>query len=376
LTEGPAPPDPPRMSTPRPRLEQYIALALLALLAIGCVLVVRPVATAIIVALILATSAWKLHERLVQALGGRRALAAAATTLAFLTVVVAPLAYVGVSLSDDAVRLLAGLRASLADGLPPAPAWLRKVPIVGEALHARWQLDVGDPAHLAEDLKLVGDRVRGALLVGAQLVASGTLQLLVALLIAFFLFRDGAEARARLEAGLARLTGDRAAVLLDVAGGAIRSVVYGIIGTAAAQGIGAALAFSLAGVPAAVLLGFLTFIAAIVPLGAMLVWIPTAAWLASTGATGPAAFIAGFGLTVLLGFDKVLKPYLMSRGVRMPLVLVIVGAIGGAIAFGFLGLFIGPTLLALAYTLVREWTHPTALAGTSAARDAGAPRAA
>lgn len=339
------------------RVEQAVALTLLALLATGCVLVVRPLATALLVAVILTVSLAPVQAGLVARFGGRRGAAALCVTLLCILAVALPLVVVGLTLSENASLVLEAIRTLLAQGLPPAPAWLERLPFVGPELYRRWQMDVGDPAHLMQDVKPALDWLRGALVHGGALLARGILQFTVALLIAFFLLRDGGTLAARLEAGLARLVGAQAPVLLNTAGGAMRSVVYGLVGTAAAQGAAAAFALLVAGVPGAILLGFLTFVAAFIPFGSMLVWAPAALWLLGTGAKAKGIFLAVWGVVVLLGMDKLLKPVLMSRGLAMPLVLVVVGVLGGAVAFGFLGLFIGPTLLALAWSLASEWTR-------------------
>lgn len=357
---------------PRPtlRVEQAVALTLLALLAVGCVLVLRPLATALLVAVILTVSLTPLHAQLTARLGDRRGPAALLVTLLCVLAVTLPLVVVGLTLSENASLVVGAIKTALAQGLPPAPAWLERLPFVGPELYRRWQVDVGDPAHLAQDVKPALDWLRGALLHGGGLLARGILQFTVALLIAFFLLRDGGVLAVRLDAGLSRLVGAQAATLLNVASGAMRSVVYGLVGTAAAQGAAAALALLITGVPGAILLGFLTFVAAFIPFGSMLVWAPAALWLLGTGAKGKAIFLVIWGVVVLLGMDKLLKPVLMSRGLAMPLVLVVIGVLGGAVAFGFLGLFIGPTLLALAWSLASEWTRTRENVATAASASA------
>ena len=338
------------------RLESTVSLALLTLLAVGCVLVLRPLASAVIVAALLTVSLAPLQERLVGRFKGRRAAAAGTVIGLCVLAAIVPLMLVGATLSDNAARIIAATEATLQRGLPPAPAWLQQVPLFGPSLFERWALDVADPAHLKADIAPVLAWLRTATLHGGGLLLSGVLQLTVAILLAFFLLRDGAMLSRRLETGLGRLIGSHASELLGVAAGAMRGVVYGLVGTAAAQGAAAAFAFVVTGVPGAVLLGFLTFVAAFIPLGAMLVWVPAAIWLFSIGAKGKALFLALWGGIVLLGMDKLLKPVLMSRGIAMPLALVIVGVLGGALAFGFLGLFVGPTLFAVAWAIASQWT--------------------
>jgi predicted PurR-regulated permease PerM len=182
------------------------------------------------------------------------------------------------------------------------------------------------------------------------------IQVSLGVLAAFFFFRDGAEGTKRLSAAVERLGGLRAQRLLTVAASTVRSVVYGVIGTALAQASLQGLGLWLAGVPAAFFLGFLTFFLGFVPVGPPLVWLPAAVWLLYNGAIGWGMFLIGWGFFVVSGVDNVLRPYLISRGSRLPLILMFFGVLGGLMAFGFLGVFLGPTLLAIGYVLFQEWS--------------------
>jgi predicted PurR-regulated permease PerM len=136
----------------------------------------------------------------------------------------------------------------------------------------------------------------------------------------------------------------------------IRGVVFGILGSLLAQGILAGVGFLVAGVPGALLLGFLTLFLSLVPGGPALLWLPASVWLYKQGATGWAIFLALWGLLVVGTADNVIKPYLIGRGSDLPFIIVLLGVLGGALAFGVIGIFLGPTLLAVGYTVVRDWT--------------------
>jgi predicted PurR-regulated permease PerM len=133
-------------------------------------------------------------------------------------------------------------------------------------------------------------------------------------------------------------------------------VVYGVLGTAFVQAVLAGIGFWIAGVPSAPILAFITFFLSVVPMGPPLVWIPAALWLYHTGQVGWTIFLVVWGVAVVGMADNVIKPLLISKGTDMPLLWVMLGVLGGALAFGFLGVFIGPTLLAVAYALLRDWT--------------------
>jgi predicted PurR-regulated permease PerM len=144
--------------------------------------------------------------------------------------------------------------------------------------------------------------------------------------------------------------------LLGIVGGTITGVVYGIVGTGLAQGVVALIGFFVAGVPGAVMLASLVFLLSIVPAGPPLIWVGATVWLVNNDQPGWATFMALWGFFVISGIDNIVKPLLISRGASLPFVLVLLGVFGGILAFGFVGIFLGPTLLAVGFNLVRSWT--------------------
>ena len=187
-------------------------------------------------------------------------------------------------------------------------------------------------------------------------LGAGVIELALSIFIAFFLFRDGVAVGQRLSAAVERIGGERGGHLLTVAGKTIRGVVYGILGTALAQAVMAGIGFLIAGVPGVALLALLTFFFSVVPiLGTALAWLPAAIWLFHQGSTGWGIFMLIWGLGVA-NIDNVVKPWLISQGSDMPFILIFFGVLGGAIAFGFIGVFLGPTLLAVGFRLVEEWS--------------------
>jgi predicted PurR-regulated permease PerM len=155
-------------------------------------------------------------------------------------------------------------------------------------------------------------------------------------------------------AGIERIGGERGKHLLRVAGSTVRGVVYGILGTALVQALMAGLGFFIAGVPAGALLALLTFFLSVVPVGPPLVWLPASLYLFQQGRTGWGVFmlIWGVGISTV---DNFVKPWLISQGSEMPFILILFGVLGGALMFGFIGVFLGPTLLAVGHRLVKEW---------------------
>jgi predicted PurR-regulated permease PerM len=338
------------------RIEQIVVVALFVILAVGCLTVLRPFLSALLWALILSFSTWPLYAWLVRRLNGRRSLAALLMTLLVAAIFILPLAAAGTHLADSVAKVGGMTAVLLQQGPPGPPEWVAELPIIGPQLAERWlELERLGAGWTAEPQPYLQTGLDWLLSLGVRL-GEAMLQVSLGVLAAFFFFRDGAEGTRRLSIAVERLGGVRAQRLLIVAASTVRSVVYGVIGTALAQASLQALGLWLAGVPAAFFLGFLTFFLGFVPVGPPLIWLPAAAWLLYKGAVGWGLFLIIWGLVVVSGVDNVLRPYLISRGSRLPLVLVLFGVLGGLIAFGFLGIFLGPTLLALGYALFEEWS--------------------
>jgi predicted PurR-regulated permease PerM len=176
------------------------------------------------------------------------------------------------------------------------------------------------------------------------------------LYVAFFLFRDGGRALAQASAIVAKVAGAEGGRLLEIAGTTVRAVVYGVLGTSILEGTLVAIGFWISGVPGVALLGFCTFILAFIPVGPILVWLPACVWLFRECATGWAIFLAVWSVVMGTVSDNVVKPLLISRGGSTPLILVMLGVLGGVVAFGFIGIFVGPTLLAVGYHVLEEWS--------------------
>jgi predicted PurR-regulated permease PerM len=271
-------------------------------------------------------------------------------------IMVLPFVVVGVKLAENVSRI-EDLFKFLQGGLPlVAPEWLTGLPWIGSAIGSAWPGFVQDTGWVSDTLKSIGLGAGKWLLANSVDFGKGIMQLVLSVVIVFVLYRDGEQLTERLAAGAQRIMGDRSQHLLSVAGNTVRSVVYGIIGTALAQAIVAAIGFWVAGVPSPFLLGLLTFLLALIPAGPPFVWVPAALWLFHEGQAGWGIFMAIWGVLVISGIDNFLRPYLISRGSDLPFIIVLLGAIGGMLTFGFIGLFLGPVLLAVGYALVREFT--------------------
>jgi predicted PurR-regulated permease PerM len=338
-------------------VEKALGLALLLVLIAGCLLVLHPFLDAVLLAIPLCVSTWPLFTRLQGRMGGRRTLAAVVMTVAIALLLVVPLVLLGINLAEDVAKLNAAVQEAVQSGLPP-PAWLGHVPVVGPEAERMWLQVSREGAGIRATLAPYMGPVREwALREGASLLG-GTLQVVLGVILLFFLYRDGAYAEQRLQEAMSRLGGWRARRVLQAAGATIRSVVNGVVGTAVLQGILLGFSFWLAGVPGAVVLGALAVILTLMPLGIALLWLPAALWLFSQDQTGWAIFVLVWNGLLVGSLDNVLRPYLISRGAKLPTVLIFLGVLGGVIAFGIVGVFLGPVLLAVAHTMFQDWNLP------------------
>lgn len=277
--------------------------------------------------------------------------------LAACVILIAPFVFVAVSLADSATELMEAVRKSFEKGSPALPEWINRLPLVGETLNNYWKNLSHDGARLLEDLKGLISPARSVLVSGGGMLFAGLLQLGLSVLVAFFLYRDGEAAADKIKRITSRIGGARGRHMLNIGGSTVVSVVYGILGTALAQGVLAGIGFLVAGVPGAALLGLATFFLSVVPVGPPLIWIPATLWLFVQGSTGWAIFMGLWGLLVVSMVDNVLKPMIISHGSHLPFMLVLLGVLGGVAAFGFVGIFLGPTLLAVGYRMVNEWVE-------------------
>jgi predicted PurR-regulated permease PerM len=184
--------------------------------------------------------------------------------------------------------------------------------------------------------------------------AQGVFQLAMSVLIAFFFYRDGKEIDTQLREAFKKISGDFAQHLVDVAKTTIRGVVYGVIGTALFQSIAAGIGFAIAGVPSPVLLAFFTFFFSFIPAGAVVFWLGSAIWLFATGHTGWGIFMIAYGTLVISSIDNFVRTFIISRSSKLPFIIMFIGILGGITAFGLIGVFLGPTLLTVGYSLTKE----------------------
>ena len=335
--------------------ERLLMGLLLAGIAIGCGFVLHPFTSALLWGGILVFTTWPVFEWVRNRSHLGRTGAAIIMVMLTALLLVLPLAAAAPAGSDDVVRLREQVQGWLDGGLPGAPEWLYRVPLVGPTLSEYWNSWAADLSVMAEFFRPYFGMIAEnglTLLLG---IASGVLQFLLALFIAFFFWVYGDRLGVHLRAIIRRVAGSYAERLIVVTGQVIRGTVYGLLGTAIVQGMLTAFGLWLSGVPRPVLLGAIAGFVSVLPIGAPMIWIPAALWLLSTGHTGWAIFLVVYGVVAVSGADSLIRPYFIARGAQLPFLLTVLGVLGGALAFGLLGIFLGPVLLGVGFTLVAEF---------------------
>jgi predicted PurR-regulated permease PerM len=292
-------------------------------------------------------------------------LAAALLVSLMLLLIVLPLIAALIGFATQANESYENLLAQTQNGLPALPEWIISVPLVGTKLGESWQaLAAGDPV-VQQQVRSVLLWISTFMLGIGKAAGQGFGVLLLSCVLVLFFYIGGARGRFWLEGTLLHIAGVRGVELLHVAANTVKSVVYGILGTAAAQGILAGIGFALAGVPMVVGLALGTAVLSLVPFGPGLLWGPAAFWLYHEGHTGWAIFLVVWGVLVVGMADNVLKPLLIGKGGNLPFLLIMLGVMGGAMSFGLLGVFLGPTFLAVGFALLTDWVQQRAVVDTS-----------
>ena len=317
--------------------------------------VLRPFLAAGVWAAMIVVATWPAFLALEARLGGRRAPAIALMTLAMLLLLVLPLWLAVDTIAGNAGTLTALADHLIANGLPPLPRWIAELPLVGATLAGLWvQLAAGGTdgiiaqvtPYAADTGKWVLAQVGG---LGGMLV-----QFLLIVTVAAIMYSGGEPAARLVRRFGRRLAGARGENSVILAGQAIRGVALGVGVTALVQTVLGGLGLALAGVPFAALLSAVMLLLCIAQVGPVLVLLPAAGWLFWMGDTGWAVFLVVW--SVIVGsLDNFLRPMLIRRGADLPLLLIFAGVIGGMLGFGLIGIFVGPVVLAITWTLLQAW---------------------
>lgn len=320
-------------------------------------LFIVPVAWAVIIAY----ASWPLHRRLRAGLRRHPTLAALSMTLLLSAAFILPAAWMLTLLRTEAGLAIAAVTTQIREGGLALPEFVRTLPWVGETLQGLLDELTGDPeafkAQLTAWLSQGGDQV--VALIGD--LGRNAAKLGFALITLFFLYRDGEHVLAQVQRVLRRFLGARVDAYLAAVGGMTKAVVWGLIATALAQGLVAGLGYWWAGLPAPVLLGVITALVAMIPFGTPFAWGTLGVWLLLSGNTVEGVGLLLWGALVVSWVDNLIRPLVISNATRIPFLLVMFGVLGGLAAFGLVGLFLGPVVLAVLMAVWREWLEESEL---------------
>ena len=317
--------------------------------------VLRPFIGPAIWATTIVVATWPLMRRLQTRLWQRRGLAVIGMTLALLLLFVVPLTLAITTLVANADDIVGAVKQLSSLRMPKPPDWLAALPVVGQRIDVYWQevAAAGSEGLWARLLPFAGQATRW-LLSEVGSVGSLLLQVLLIVVIAALMYAQGEVAAAALLRIGRRLGGAQGEAVVVLAGQAIRGVALGVGVTAVVQSVLAGIGLAVSGVPYAGVLTVLMFMACLAQIGPVIVLVPAAAWLYWSGETGWGSFLVV--VTLVVGtLDNILRPVLIRLGADLPLLLIFSGVIGGLLAFGLVGIFVGPVVLAVAYTLMQAW---------------------
>jgi predicted PurR-regulated permease PerM len=336
-----------------PIVELAIRVGVLGLLLYLALTLVQPFITIVIWSIVIAVALQPGYERLARWLGGRRRLAAVLVTALSLLVIIGPVFWLALGLIDSLRTVSERLDLSTLS-LPPPPASVKNWPLVGNFLYDFWELAATNLREafdkIAPQLKPLGSSLLGA----AAEAGTGMIKFFAAIVVAGFLFAPAPKLVEAAKRFARRLSPQRGEEFVGLAGATIRAVSRGVIGISMLQALLADLGLLVAGVPYVSLITSAVLILGIIQIGPSIVLMPLVIWSWFTMDTVAALLFTIYIVPVNL-LDNVLKPMVMGRGLDTPMLVILLGVIGGTLAYGITGLFLGPIVLAVIWELLATW---------------------
>jgi predicted PurR-regulated permease PerM len=346
------------MTSPLP--SQDLTRTTLAVLFLGALIaanffILKPFILAFVWAVTIVVATWPLMLRLQAWLGGKRGFAVAVMTLGLLLLLIVPFTLAIVTLLDNAEMIKGWVESLRANGLPPPPGWVSGLPLAGPKLSASWrELASGGPEGLSAQLVPYARKIVTWFVDQAGSVGMMIVQFLLTVIISAILYSGGESAAVAVRSFVRRIAGQQGDDVTVLAARAIRGVALGVGVTALIQSALGGIGLAVAGIPAAMVLTAVMFILCIAQLGPALIVFPAVAWLFWSDQTLWGSILLVWSLFVV-SLDNFLRPILIKKGADLPLLLIFAGVIGGLVAFGIIGLFIGPVVLAVTHSLLGAW---------------------
>jgi predicted PurR-regulated permease PerM len=330
-----------------------VRLGLLAILVYWSFVLVRPFIPVLLWSMVLTVALYPPYDWLSAHLGGRPKLAAATITVIILAIIIGPVTWLGFGLVDGLQDLADQIGAGTL-AIPSPPEGVKDWPIVGGQIYTLWDQASTNLQAALRELAPHLKPLAGPMLAFAGSAGFGTLKFVAAVAISGFLYHYGPPLVVAIRRIQARLVAQRSQDFVALAGLTIRTVAQGVIGVAVLQSLLAGIGLKLAGVPHAGLLAFAVLLLAVLQIGSAVVLIPVIIWIWATK-----DFVVALPLTIYLLIvglaDNILKPMLMGRGLNTPMLVIFIGVLGGMLAHGLLGLFVGPIILAVTWELTMAW---------------------
>jgi predicted PurR-regulated permease PerM len=317
--------------------------------------ILKPFMGAAIWSVTIVTATWPLMVSIQGRLWGRRSLAVAVMTMVLLCLLVVPLwLSIGTIVSNE--HRITNLVKSLATfEVPPPPAWLGDIPLFGKNLVAAWdKIAIAGIQDFVQKLAPYGGNAVRWFITEVGSFGVLVLQFLLTVVFAALLYANGERLATWIKRFGRRLAGPRGETSIRLAGQAVRGVALGVVVTALAQSVLGGIGLAIVGVPFAAVLTAVMFMLAIAQVGALIVLVPAVVWLYWSSSIGWGTFLLAWTL-VVGAMDSFLRPILIKKGADLPLLLIFAGVVGGLIAFGLIGIFVGPVVLAVSHTLLSAW---------------------
>ena len=337
-------------------IETALALLLLLILLFDLYTVLSVFFGVFTYAIIFSASLAQPFEWLVRQFKNKRSLAAFVYAVLLIGLVALPFIFIVSALGDYAAQAQQWITDAKAGGVPDLPGWIAGIPFLGKKVAGFWQTLQADPAATIASYEPQIKTTLQRLISGGAGLVGATLEFIVGIIVSAICLVKGKKLLQPLYDIMDNLVGDQQGmVLIDATGRAVKGVAVGVMGTAFIAALFAWIGFSIAGISFALGLAALVFFLVVIQVGPLLVVLPVAIWMGTHGQTGGAIFVGIYGLVVLMGIDNILKPILIARSGKLPVLVLFLGVVGGMVTWGFTGMFKGAIILAVFYTVLNTW---------------------
>ncbi|EJZ20236.1 AI-2E family transporter (plasmid) [Rhizobium sp. Pop5] len=338
------------------RVSDLVRLGIIGLFAYWTMVLIAPFALIVIWSAILAVALFPMFAALSRLLGNRPVIAAIIIVVGCLVLIIAPFALVAVSFADTVQALIGNLRTGEFT-LPAAPAAIKEWPVVGERLHDIWNQVAGDLASTIIKFQAPIREVMGVVVTKLASIGGGVLSFVVSVILSGLFLTQATRLASTIQVLASRIAGEKGVGFARLAGTTVRNVSRGVIGVAFLQTLLCGLCFAFFDIPARGALTFAVFMLCLMQLGPALVLLPVIVWAWFSWSSATALVFTALAVPIMV-VDNILKPILMARGLSTPMLVILIGVIGGTLSHGLLGLFLGPVVLSVFYELLKAWAWP------------------